>query len=145
MGWILGFGIPVGYLTMWTWTARTLYRRYHPIEGEKRNCPRREDHPETHGDGDKRVCAECSGENKQWWQSRYIQTTARGLTDGHLAWDCIVQSFIPPLTLIIFLMYTAVTANPPVSPREAKAREEVMRARIRELECINNTLSDATN
>lgn len=143
LGLTLGIGIPLGYLGAWTLTARTLYRRYHLIEGEKRYCPNRASKPDLHGSGGgDLVCLGCARTNRQWWQSAGTDTTARGLSDVRLAWDCIIQSFIPPLTLTVYAMFVLVTAHPPLSPRELQARDKEQARRIEELEAVNRRLSD---
>lgn len=145
MPYLLGFGIPIGYLAMWTLTARTLYRRYHLIEGEKRNCPSRAKKPETHGNPTSmKICTDCSKINKQWWQEALVDATARGLSDANLAWDCMVQSFLWPITLTAWLMITSIMANPPRSPREVEAERARLQKRTEELEKqLDAALGDA--
>jgi hypothetical protein len=137
----LGIGIPLGYIAMWTLIAKMLYRRYHPIEGEKRNCDLRAEHPEWH-DGSGKYCRECGQVNKQWWQEQ-SKTAAVGLSDANLAWDCIAQALLWPLTILLYVMLTTITTDPPRSPREVQAENERQAAKISDLERDNKRLEKA--
>lgn len=139
---LLGIGIPLGYIAMWTLTAKILFRHYHLIEGEKRNCPKRSTHPKWHGDYNT-YCVECGEVNKQWWQETG-STAAKGLSDANLAWDCIVQALLWPLTILLYVMLTTITADPPRSPREVEAERARLQKRTEELEKqLDAALEDA--
>lgn len=153
LGLILGIGIPVGYVAVWTGFARALYQRYRIHEVEKANCPNRKrgstsTSTNTYGyltyshDND---CKDCRDVNKLWWQDGGLTNTAKPYGTGDLLFVAFVQAFFWPLALPAYAMVRIVMVNPAPAPSELREREAAARKRIEELEELNRKLSDAIN
>lgn len=148
MGWILGFGIPVVYLTGWTAMARVLFQRYRIHEVEKANCPNRtrKDKGGYYNYVHRDDCKDCRQVNAFWWQGDNRQTS-EPYNHGELMFLAFTHSFPWPVTAPFWIvghaMARVVTANPALAPSEIKAREKANADRIKELEDLNQRLSDA--
>jgi hypothetical protein len=140
IGLILGLGIPVVHLAVWTAFARVLYQRYRIHEVEKANCPNRKKGGFYNHDSE---CNDCRRVNTLWWQDGDLKKTAKPYGTGDLVAFALMQAFFWWLVLPVYLMVRAVTANPALAPSELKEREAAQRQRIEELEDLNRRLSDA--
>ncbi len=149
MGWILGFGIPVVYLTGWTAMARALYQRYRIHEVEKANCPNRNRKVNSgyYGYTHRDECKDCRQVNVFWWQGDNRET-ADPYNHNELMFLSFLHSFPWPIVAPVWalgrIMARVASANPAPAPSEINAREKDQADRIKELEDLNRRLSDAT-